>query len=267
MKKIIALVWTIVFLAWVSSFSGSRSLADQGPAATFQNNSCLACHSKIDDPLVVSARYYEWQLSRHQNKAVSCDKCHGGDPAVADKDKAHAGVLRSGDPKSRLNRNNQAATCGGCHQAVTNAFVQSVHYLKLNSVGLGPSCNTCHQHMATKVVYSPKETADLCANCHNATEFLPPRPEIARQAEETMMSLQRANRAIDWATLLLAEGQRRGLSLKNERDELGQAQRWLSEAKIDWHAFNPENTRKNADNAFQKGTRVKDDLRKKILSN
>jgi hypothetical protein len=120
--------------------------------------------------------------------------------------------------------------------------------------------------MATVVIYSPKEVANLCSNCHNTLDLQPPNPEIPRRASETMVGLQRANGVVNWAALLLGEGQRRGLHLTGEQNEFRVAQQLLSEAKAKWHTFNIEETQKSADGAFQKGSKVKEDLRKKLFA-
>jgi hypothetical protein len=251
---------------FIPSISGSQDNARQFVDAAYKNNSCVICHANVNEPLKVSVKYYDWHMTRHQEKGVSCDKCHGGDPASTDKLKAHAGVLVSTDAQSRLSRNNQAATCGACHQSVANAFVQSAHYQKLKSVGLGPSCNTCHQHMATKVIYAPDETANLCSSCHNTTNFLTPRPEIPHRAGEIMVSLQRANSVIDWAALLLAEGGRRGISLTGEQNDFKIAEQSLKDAKEKWHTFDLQQTDRNLENAYQKGVKVKEGLRKRLFA-
>jgi hypothetical protein len=266
MLKKFCVVIALGIAGLVPTSPGSRNNLAQIAQPDYRNNNCVSCHSNLGEPLGVSARFYEWQFSRHQQAGVSCEKCHGGNPAETDKKKAHLGVLGSSVEQSRLSRNNQAATCGSCHQSVVNAFVQSRHYQRLKSVGLGPSCNTCHEHMATSVIYSPNEVASLCSNCHNTLDLQPPTPEIPRRAGETILGLQRANGVVNWAALLMGEGQRRGLHLAVEQNEFRIAQQLLSEAKAKWHAFNLEETQKNADGAFQKGTKVKEDLRKKLFA-
>ena len=41
----------------------------------------------------------------------------------------------------------------------------------------------------------------------------------------------------------------------------------MAEAKITWHVFNLDASRKKADAAFEEGTKVKDALRKKLYPN
>ncbi len=257
----------LIFLIAVGIFlpaSAERTGAPQEPKPSYKGNNCVGCHSQLLEPLSVSSRYLEWQLSRHEEKGASCEKCHGGDPSVKEKEKAHIGVLKSSNPQSRLHWKNQPETCNACHQTVVSAFVQSAHYQRLKGIGLGPSCNTCHAHMATEVVYSPVETANLCAQCHDAINFIQPRPEIPMRAKETMMALQRADAVINWAQLLLAEGRRRNQSLNAEENEFRLAEETLGKARVDWHAFNLENVRRLADEAYLKGAKVKDALRKKL---
>ncbi len=238
----------------------------QGSGAAFSDNSCVACHAGLTEPLLVSNRYLEWHLSRHREKEVGCDRCHGGNPQARDQRRAHEGVLKASQPKSRLSPVNQPETCGACHQSLVAVFTQSSHYQKLKRAGLGPTCNTCHIHMATKVVYSPEETSSLCANCHNTINgLLPPRPEIPEEAKIAMMAIQRADMTEDWTHLLLAEAQRRGLTLEPEKADFHAAQVILGEAKVDWHQFQLATVRRQADEAFLKIVKVRDRIQKRLF--
>jgi nitrate/TMAO reductase-like tetraheme cytochrome c subunit len=230
----------------------------------YRNNNCVTCHATLSEPLHISSRFYEWQDSRHQARNVGCEQCHGGNPAVAEAKQAHAGVFGVDDPRSRMHYRNQPETCGSCHRAVVRAFVQSAHYQKLKGVGLGASCNTCHAHMATQVLYSAKETAEMCARCHEAINYLAPRPDIPLRANDTMQAFQRANSMLNWAMLLLADAQRRGMDLRTEQAELLVAKKALADAQISWHEFKLEDVRKQADAAFFKGMKVRDELRRKL---
>jgi nitrate/TMAO reductase-like tetraheme cytochrome c subunit len=258
------LLTLLVAIGILWSVSGNQNTAAQQSIPSDKNNSCVNCHSQLLEPLGVSNRYLEWQLSSHEEKGVSCEKCHGGDPSAKNKEKAHAGVLSSSNPQSRLHWKNQPETCNACHQNVVSSFVQSTHYQRLKGIGLGPSCNTCHAHMATKAIYSPAETAGLCAQCHDSINFIQPRPEIPVRAKETMMALQRADLVINWAQVLLAEGQRRNWPLNAEENELKLAEEKLGDARLKWHEFNLDSVRKQADESYFKGAKVKETLRKKL---
>lgn len=78
------------------------------------------------------------------------------------------------------------------------------------------------------------------------------------------MSLQRAGAVISWAQLLLAEGQRRNWPLSAEENELKLAEKTLDEAKVKWHEFNLEGVRKQADEAYLRGAKVKEALRRRL---
>lgn len=262
-KRLVCLAALVLIIAYLwPARSPSAQVQTQEP--DFRYNNCVNCHSTVTEPLHVSSRFYEWQNSRHQMRGIGCDKCHGGNPATHDPKRAHVGVLNVDDPRSALHYRNQPETCGKCHQKVVNAFVQSEHYQKLKGLGLGASCNTCHAHMATQVLYSPKATADLCARCHDTINYLTPRPEIPQRANNTMQAFQRANAVINWAMLLLAKVQKRGLDAKVEQAELKATQETLKQAQINWHAFKLEAVRKQADEAFFKGTKIRDALRRKL---
>src|SRR5436190_22185036 len=101
------------YLLLILSICGlvSLPLSRQGPQAQVnkaaaQDNTCVACHSSLSEPLALSARYYDWELSRHQTKGVTCDKCHGGDPTTSDRIKTHFGMRPAQDKQSRLHYKN-----------------------------------------------------------------------------------------------------------------------------------------------------------------
>jgi Cytochrome c7 and related cytochrome c/Cytochrome c554 and c-prime len=244
--------------------SAKQNSAAQEAKPDYKNNNCVSCHSGLLDPLRLGNRYLEWQFSRHRDKGVSCEKCHGGDPSAKDKQMAHAGVSPASDQQGRLHWKNQPETCGACHQNVASAFVESAHYKQLSGIGLGPSCNTCHAHMAKQAPYSPVETAKLCSRCHDSINSLKPSPEIPARAKETMMALQRADYVIRWARLLLDNGRRMNLSLNEETNEFKTTEDTLRDARVKWHTFDLDAVRKQADGAFLKGVKVRDGLRKRL---
>ncbi len=254
----------LLTLALLWPAAAKRNSAAQKAEPDYKNNNCVSCHSRVLEPLRLGNRYLDWQFSRHRDEGASCEKCHGGDPSAEDKQKAHAGVSPASDQQSRLHWKNQPETCGACHQNVASAFVESAHYKRINGIGLGPSCNTCHAHMAKKVIYSLDETADLCSRCHDSINSLKPRPEIPARAKETMMALQRADYVIRWARLLLDNGRRVNLWLNEETNEFKTAEDGLREARTKWHTFDLDAVRTQADEAFLKGTKVRDRLRKRL---
>jgi hypothetical protein len=120
--------------------------------------------------------------------------------------------------------------------------------------------------MATRVIHDSWGISDLCARCHNSKDIMQPRPDIPVRARETMMALQRADWMMHWAQILLSNGQARGWKLDAEQNDLKLSEKALKEAKVKWHSFNLEGVREQADEAFVKGTKVKETLRKRLLS-
>lgn len=243
----------------------NRSSSAQGDLSAYKGNNCVTCHSKDNVAIRSFARYAEWTLSSHKDKGVGCDKCHGGDPAAKDQKIAHTGMLAPAEAQSRLHLKNLPETCGACHQAVVKAFAESKHSLKLKDSGIGPSCTTCHAHMATTVLYTPKETAALCSQCHDSDQrLMPRRPEIPAKADEVMQSIRRATTVVLWADRLLEEGRNKKVDIKAEEKEMETVRVMFTEAKASWHAFDLEAVQKKADATFESATKLKDELRKKL---
>ncbi len=240
------------------------SSSAQDTLAAYRGNNCVACHSKTTS-LQMDNRFFQWHSSLHRDKGVGCDKCHGGDPSITDPKKAHVGMLKPEDPKSKLHPRNLPGTCGSCHKEVVGSFVESKHYQKLKASDAGPSCSTCHVHMGSDVVLIPAQTAQLCATCHNsANKMLPKRPEIPGKASQVMQAIKRANSVVVWADLLIVDGKHKQVDVSREEQEMQSVHLMLSQAKTSWHAFNLEAVSKKADAAFEEGTKVKEALRKKL---
>ncbi|MFN0084037.1 MAG: cytochrome c3 family protein [Blastocatellia bacterium] len=263
-KLVLLIVLGAVAAHW--SLTAERGHARQKIEDAYKSNTCVQCHSQLIEPLLVSGKHLEWQFSAHEAKGVGCEKCHGGDAASKDKKKAHTGILPSSNIESRLSMRNQPETCAACHQNILDEFMKSAHYKQLKGIGLGPSCGNCHAHMATQVVYEAAATSELCARCHDSINFMQPRPDIPARARETMMALQRADWVLTWSNLLLADGMKRGLRLEAEQSEINQTREIFGDAKVKWHGFDLTATRKRADEAYLRGAKVKEALRKRLLS-
>jgi len=264
LKRICLVVFVGIAVAVLAHSFEPASQAQEDMSA-FQNNSCVNCHSRDSLAPRSFQRYTEWHISTHKEKGVSCDKCHSGDPTARDQRQAHAGVIKPTDPKSRLYLKNLPETCNVCHPGVVSSFVESRHYQKLTSSGMGPSCTSCHAHMATTVLHTPQETANLCAHCHDTINgIMPPRPDIPEKASQVMQSIRRAEMVVLWADRLLEEGESKKVDVSAERQEMKIVRALFAEVKITWHAFNLDIVRKKADEVFESATKVKDALRKKL---
>lgn len=232
--------------------------------AAYRDNNCVTCHARVLEPVRVSAHFYEWLNSAHAQKGVGCERCHGGDPAATGPQAAHKGVLRAAFPQSSLHPQRLAVTCGACHEQVVRAFTNSKHYQKLRESGAGPSCTTCHQHMATAVITWPPQTTALCAKCHNqaggpAAQYL----DVLERAGDVIAAFSRADEVTDWAQFLIAEQRQRGRSLDAEAEQLRRLAAILQDAKLSWHKFNLPRSRQQADQVFFAAGKIKDGLGRK----
>jgi hypothetical protein len=263
--KRIGCIVTLAAFSVVWAQNNPVPVPTQQSETNYAHNQCVKCHAQITQPVALSNRYFEWHDSAHRDVGVSCEKCHGGDPAATDKAKAHVGIAPYADPNSKIHFRNLPATCQSCHPGIVNTFVESKHYQNLKTTGLGPSCSNCHAHMASEVVLSPQQTATLCAYCHDTVNgALPPRPDIRDKAEIVMQALNRADVAVGWVTSLLREAEMKRLSVGPERLQVNAAQGMLKDAKFNWHSFALEATQKKADEAFAAAMNARENLGKKI---
>jgi hypothetical protein len=263
LKKLVLLSFALV--AAGSYYPESFGAPAQDAASSPRGNQCVDCHARVGTPREVAGRYLDWHFSAHGRANVGCNSCHGGDPAATDAATAHRGVIPSVQAGSRLHRTRLPETCGACHKAVVNSFVESTHYKVLAASGLGPSCTTCHGHMASSVAAYPIEAAALCTRCHNTIDgLLPRRPEIPQYARDTMEAIVRANYMATLAAELLAEAERRKVDVAAEADDLRLMRGTLAEARVGWHAFTVGGVQAKAEKAFEDGVRVRDALSKKL---
>jgi hypothetical protein len=187
--KTLAVVTVVGFFGGglaIRTSNGSEVLG----APAVSPNRCVECHARLNAPRELAGRYLDWHFSKHARANVTCEKCHGGDPDAKDATAAHKGILASSQPESRLNRKNLPETCGACHREIANSFFESTHYKRLKESGMGPSCTTCHMHMASTIATSPMEASNYCTYCHNSLNgLLDRRPDIPQKAEQLMRSL------------------------------------------------------------------------------
>lgn len=246
------------------SLQATQRKIPPGRLAAFRQNQCVICHASLTEPLRVSAHFYEWLNSPHEQKNVGCEKCHGGDPTITTFRTAHQGVERASFPTSRLAPKNAPETCRSCHQPAVQVFTQSRHYQQLLATGDGPSCTTCHHHMATSVIYRPPDTAALCASCHSAKGPAAAYSKTPEQAGDTIAAFNRADEVLDWSRYLIAQGKKRRLSFAKEEAEIARFTQTLTEAKLNWHSFDLPVARAQADQVFLQATKLKDQLNTRV---
>jgi hypothetical protein len=262
MHKLFASVLFIVFLSGVATSDSSASRAEQDAA---RENGCVRCHSRLSTPVEMSNRFLDWRASSHAGAGVTCDTCHGGDAAARDPAKAHAGVFPPSNRNSRLHEMHAPETCGKCHATVVNSFIESEHYQRLKTAGLGPSCINCHGHMGSSVARAPLEGESLCTFCHNTVNgLLPQRPDIVKKAKSTLDAVARTNYMVAWIDEMLGQAEKKKLDVAAEKEDFRLLKITLAEAKAGWHAFKLEAPAAKADKSFDEAVRIKDKLSKKL---
>jgi hypothetical protein len=133
--------------------------------AASEANQCVQCHETERLPISLGHSFEEWRASAHGRAGIACEKCHGGDPSVADVTTAHHGVLPASDEASLVSPKHVPATCGACHSPELQAYSTTVHAKQVAKDGHGATCLTCHGSMATSLP-SPTELSARCAVCH-----------------------------------------------------------------------------------------------------
>jgi cytochrome b subunit of formate dehydrogenase len=137
-------------------------------------DTCGACHSnpeflaKHKIPFAKPVEAYRLSLhgrevAKGNNSAASCSDCHGSHD-----------ILASHDPKSRVNRDNVADTCGVCHNDIQTVYADSVHGLAVKRGSKdSPTCTGCHgEHNilapseAGSLVNPARVSTATCGRCH-----------------------------------------------------------------------------------------------------
>jgi cytochrome b subunit of formate dehydrogenase len=107
-------------------------------------------------------------VANGSQKAAVCTDCHG----------THE-ILPASDPKSPISKFNVPATCGQCHTAIENTFMQSVHGQAIaRGNQLAPTCTDCHGIHSIKAPSNPNSpvagqnlSRDICARCHEGVRL------------------------------------------------------------------------------------------------
>ncbi len=216
-----------VALAALALALGAHDAPAQRP-----RNSCVGCHSLQSGTTEAGHGFAAWKRSPHAVAGVTCEACHGGDPASQDRVESHKGISPSSDPASRVYFSRVPATCGQCHAAEAAYFRTSIHYARLQSDGHGPNCVTCHGSMATRIL-----TADsvlvTCSACHAAGGVAP--VGKAREAAQVLALVRAENILFDIVTASAATARAPGTA--RARIRLDEARRHLLAAAEVWHSF------------------------------
>jgi hypothetical protein len=196
-------------------------------------DACVTCHSRQSGTSGPGHGFAAWRDSPHAAAGVTCDACHGGNPAATDTTAAHRGILPSSDQGSPVFFTRIPNTCGRCHAAELAYFRTSLHYARLETDGRGPNCVTCHGSMATRVL-TPERLLGTCTACHVDGGVAP--PEKAREADR-VLALVRAENILYDVVATDAAARRRARGGARAAVLLGDAERHLHAAAEVWHSF------------------------------
>ena len=107
-------------------------------------------------------------IEKGSKKAAVCTDCHG----------SHE-ILPANDEKSPIYKFNVPTTCGKCHGAIQQEFMQSIHGQGISrGNGLSPVCTDCHGIHSIKAHIDPNSSVSeqnmartTCARCHEGVRL------------------------------------------------------------------------------------------------
>ena len=202
----------------------------------FSVDTCVDCHKdekfRVQDKKVYDY-FNKWKGSIHDIAGVICVDCHGGNPAKAKKEEAHAKNLSPADVSSMVYYKNVPETCGKCHEEVYDNFVKSDHYKVLKKTGRGPICTTCHGSLVTNVYYT-SIVLSTCIGCHNQQNQN--HPEVINTAEQILHRLNVSKGFMKWTSI----------HYKNKSGELIKLNALYQNISDSWHQFDFATTEKDS---------------------
>jgi predicted CXXCH cytochrome family protein len=198
----------------------------------------LECHASTLSKFAQS-NYEQWTNSKHALFNVTCDNCHGGNPASDVKEKAHIGVLLDSDPNSTVFYRNVPETCGKCHTEELKQFKNSAHYQRLQALRQAPACDTCHTPHQFKIL-NVSQFQDLCGQCHNINMGVAPSdaPDKAIAALQSADNLKSEIQKADNAT---RSAKQQGKDVSAAQKDLDKAVSIRDSLPVLWHSFDLSN--------------------------
>ncbi|MFN0140276.1 MAG: cytochrome c3 family protein [Pyrinomonadaceae bacterium] len=148
-----------------------------------QQNSCVACHSTLEGTLGEPTRAFENDI--HRSKGLSCNDCHGGNPARADKEGAKDSMWGY---VAKPTAQQIPAFCGKCHSDAAlmkkfnpslrvdqvQEYSTSVHGRRLQGGDQNvATCVSCHGVHGIRAPNDPLSSvyaanvAETCSKCHS----------------------------------------------------------------------------------------------------
>jgi Cytochrome c3 len=176
-RTVLALGMALALLAFASVSARAQASA---PAPA--KNTCLECHSALDEPLHVDPN--RWAQGIHAQKGLTCTSCHGGDATSDDPERA---MSRAAGFRGALSRKQIPELCGGCHANAAymrgfnpslrtdqlSEYKTSIHGQRLakgdTKVAVCIDCHGLHgirEVNDSRAPVYPLNVAKTCAHCH-----------------------------------------------------------------------------------------------------
>jgi len=151
-----------------------------------QKNSCIECHSQLDDELKAPAASFAADV--HAEYGLSCKDCHGGNPDKDDVDLAKDKSFKGSPKRSQIPQ-----FCGGCHSdaVAMRAYNPSLRTDQLSLYGTSRHgqllksgdtkaavCTDCHGVHGIQSAKFPKSPTfpwnipQTCGRCHADKSFM-----------------------------------------------------------------------------------------------
>jgi len=236
---------------YVTSVHGKRLKQGDLKVAT-----CVDCHSVHNILAVADPRAPVYPT----NVATTCAHCHADSHTMAEykiptdqlakyQKSVHAQVMAQGDtsaPTCTTCHGNHGATppgvgsvanvCGTCHVFFAQLFDKSPHKAAFANMGL-PGCVQCHSNH--EIVHPVDEWVGVgdkavCVTCHAQGD------KGYAAAQRMSEGLTRLKDSYHRAELVLNQAERSGMEVSNAKLELGDANEDLIKARVNVHAFRPE---------------------------
>ncbi len=138
------------------------------------DNACVTCHETLGGNLAKSVS--DWKGSIHQQNAITCDYCHGGNADIKIRNVKSLTQKQFANMKAlAMSKSNgfigvpagkaMFDTCSQCHSESVDRYANSIMgKAYLDNKG-GPSCVTCHDAHHNSMPEVPK----VCESCHKDT--------------------------------------------------------------------------------------------------
>lgn len=151
-----------------------------------ETNSCIACHREIGDELQAPVEAFEQDI--HKQFGLSCEECHGGNPAEEDIDLAKDKSFKGAPERSRI-----PEFCASCHSDST--YIRGYNpSLRVDQLALywtsqhgellkhGDTkvavCTDCHGTHGIQAATHPKSWTfpwnlpQTCSRCHSDKDYM-----------------------------------------------------------------------------------------------